>query len=937
MKHKAHIISHTHWDREWYLNSKYTNEWLVPFFDHLFLMLEKEDNYQFVLDGQMAMIDDYYDELKKQGKGVYPYREKIKKYVQERRLFVGPYYLQPDWQLLSEEALVRNLLVGHKKAFEYGDVMRVGWLLDNFGQISQTAQIHKECNIKGLYAWRGVEMDPFDVQSEFNWESPDGSVLPSIYLLNSYRNVMRLAEYEDIIKERINDEVEKLIDFATTDNILLMNGYDQEMVPDDIQPFIKRKSLDTEKYEVIQSNPENYLGHVMRQNPKLKTLKGALYSGRFIAVFPGVMSSRMYLKLQNDASQKAIEKLAEPLSTLSWLQGGDYDQVSLDKAWELLLKNHPHDSICGVSIDDVHIDMEERTQDFQFIIDHLIRVKLQEMVRRINTSGCTDNALVVFNPSFYSRTEVLSLGGESILVKDIPAMGYKVVREHMDVENLQYNGNKISNGKIDVLINRDGSIDIYHKATTSWYRNLGVIEDAGDAGDEYNYSYPDMDQIISTKNMDAQIEFVEKSDVRTRIKVTHILNIPEELMANRKARSEVQRILPVQTLITVEAESDVVKFRTEIKNTVKDHIVRVLFPTGIETDHSLGGSPFDIVKRPIHIEDYDESMIPHKVKKVIIGAREAKPNTIFLGRELVDVNDSVRGFAVLSKGLPEYVIRKEDNTIALTLFRSVGWVAKEINTRIGDAGPEIFTPHAQCLRQMVFEYAVYPHAGDFREGGVLRKADQFNTDLQVVATEPHPGELPEEQSYFQMEGSCEDIKITCFKRSENGEGIIIRFFNGSDQKVPIKIGSSFEIRQVQRVNLLEEKQEELTHVNGQVMLDVEGKKIVTLYLELEKSCLKRPEMYFAELVKDKRPADFSDYEAVEIVTLEEIAAEAERAEKLKTGLNDPMVRRTALEAQLSTILARHRRDEQTIREMGYQLNEARVNRRVYDYIKQYTK
>jgi len=939
MKVKAHIISHTHWDREWYLNSKYTNEWLVPFFNQLFMMLEKEEDYQFVLDGQMAMIDDYYDELKKQGKSTYPYHEKIKKFVQRKQLFVGPYYLQPDWQLLSDESLVRNLLIGNKKASEYGKVMSVGWLLDNFGQISQAAQIHKECNMSGLYVWRGVEMDPYEVQSEFNWEAPDGSVIPSIYLLNSYRNVMRLAEYKDIIKNRIDDEVEKLVDFSTSNNVLLMNGYDQEMVPDDIQPVIKSKMLNTDTLEVFQSNPESYLKHVLMEKPKLKTLKGSLYSGRFIAVFPGVMSARMYLKLQNDKSQKAIEKYAEPLTTLSWLYGGDYEKMILDKAWELLLKNHPHDSICGVGIDNVHIDMEERTKEFHFLIDSLIRNKLKELVRRIDTSKCDKDTVIIFNPSFHSRSEIISINGESILVKDIPSLGYKVVKNYKDINisKLKYNENKISNKQIDVLVNKDGSVDVYHKTTSKWYRNLGIIEDAGDAGDEYNYSYPDSDQIISTKGIEAKIEFLEKSDVRAQIKVIHLLEIPEELESNRKARSKVCRILPIQTIITIEAESEIVKFRTEIKNNVKDHIVRVLFPTGIETDYSMGGSPFDIVKRPIHIDDYDESMIPEKVRRVIIGAREAKPNTIFLGRELVDLNDNERGFALLSKGLPEYSVRKEENTIALTLFRSVGWIAKDINTRIGDAGPEIFTPQAQCLRQMVFEYAVYPHIGDVQDGKVLKEADLFNSQIKQIVTDAHHGELPEELSYFQVTGECENIKVTGFKRSEDGKGIILRLYNGSDMKVSIQVNSVFELLQAKKVNLLEQEQEEIIIDNGQIILDVESKKIITIYLKLKKISLKQSHKFYAEVVECEKLVDFSDYEAVELVTDEEIKSEIERAEELKSGLNNPMIRRSALEAQLSAILAQHRKDEVTIREMGYQLNEARVNRRVYDYVKKYMK
>ncbi len=64
----AHILSHTHWDREWYLNSTYTNPWLVPFFDALFAMLNKEPEYRFILDGQTSLIEDWLEQLDLQGK-----------------------------------------------------------------------------------------------------------------------------------------------------------------------------------------------------------------------------------------------------------------------------------------------------------------------------------------------------------------------------------------------------------------------------------------------------------------------------------------------------------------------------------------------------------------------------------------------------------------------------------------------------------------------------------------------------------------------------------------------------------------------------------------------------------------------------------------------------------------------------------------------------
>ncbi|MFZ5967485.1 MAG: alpha-mannosidase [Bacillota bacterium] len=941
-KNVAHIISHTHWDREWYLNSKYTNEWLVEFFDRLFEMLEKEQEYVFVLDGQTAMIEDYFDELKKQGKGVTIYKEKIKKYAGEGRLAVGPYYLQPDWQLVSDEALVRNMLIGNKTAREFGNTMKVGWMLDNFGQISQTAQLHKGCGMKGLYVWRGVEMDPENVQSEFLWEAPDGTQLPSVYLLNSYRNAMRLAEYQEIMKHRIYDEVEKLRPFAMTPNVLLMNGYDQEMIPDDLLPYIKNGQLDSEEVKIVQSNPERYMDELIQHKPELNVLKGALYSGRFIAVFPGVLSSRMYLKLQNDRCQKSLEKYAEPLSMLIWALGGEYEGNNLEQAWKTLLKNHPHDSICGVSIDDVHTDMEERFRIVEKMTMQQIEAKAKELAALIDTSkGGGQEAFVIFNPSTYVRNEVVSIGEKSRWIKDIPALGYKVVhgeKEEGIEKPVTAADHVIENGKIRVEILDDGSFNLIHKDTGKSYEGLGIFEDSGDAGDEYNYSYPNIDKIITSKGKKAEIEFVEKCEERVKVKIKTVLEVPEALTEDRKQRSAGMRKLPIVTYITVDANTPFVACRTEVKNTVKDHRLRVLFPTNINTDVSFAGSAFDVVERPIYIEGYDESTIPQKVKKVIVGAREAKPNTIFPQREFVDLNDSDGGLAVLSKGLPEYQIIPEENTIALTLFRSVGWITEEINTRIGDAGPKIFTPDAQCLRHMVFEYAVYPHEGDVVKGRVPRTADIFNTNLLVVKTTAHAGLLPQTHGFLNVEDEKQVLKVTTVKRSEDGKAVLLRCYNPSDERVMGKIYTDFTIEKAAYVNLLEELQEAIEKVEGhRIEIVVHPRQIVTIRLEIQRKQMDADSYHGIEIMDTEFPEDFREYESLPLVTKEDITSEMERAEELERELNNPMVRRTALEAMLSVILTNNKFTENEIRQLGYKLNAARVQRRVYDYIMEYFK
>nr|WP_320118639.1 glycoside hydrolase family 38 C-terminal domain-containing protein [uncultured Marinifilum sp.] len=932
----AHIISHTHWDREWYLNSKYTNEWLIPFFDNLFKMFEKEPDYIFVLDGQMAMVEDYFEELDKHNYNVNEYKRKIRKYVNQDRLFIGPYYLQPDWQLLSDESLVRNLMYGIQAAKELGGAMKVGWMLDNFGQISQTSQIHDQFKLEGLYVWRGVEMDPTDVQSEFYWRSPDGTSIPSMYLLDSYRNVMRLAEFNDIMRDRVYDEVKKLTPFATTSHVLLMNGYDQEMIPDDIQPYISNGKMDTPEYKIIQSNPEKYIRDVMSEHPQLKTLNGALYSGRFISVFPGVMSARMYLKLQNDEQQKALEKRVEPLATLVWALGGEYEKTQIKEAWKTLLKNHPHDSICGVSIDDVHTDMENRTRVVNQLTQSLTEQKLKELCSMINTSKCAkDEVKIVFNPTLEKRTENVSFENGDYYVKDIPAMGYKVVEgSDKAAGKLEVDGLKVSNSEIEVSFNENGSFNILYKKSGKKFENQGIIEDKADTGDEYNYSYPDKDVIITSENCKAKIEIAEQSPTKVTVRTELVMNLPECDADSHKTRSTTMRDLPIVSYITVEVDSPIVKCKTALRNTVKDHLMRVLFKSGVYTEFAHAGSPFDVVKRPIHIEDYDESSIPEDVKKVIIGAREAKPNTIFLNREFVDLTDNKDGLAVFSKGLPEYQVVEKD-TIALTLFRSVGWIAKEINSRIGDAGPEIFTPDAQCLREMQFEYAVYPHQGNTEEAKVCSLSNLYNSDLVCCTTNKHEGELATQATYFNAKDSLNTLKITAVKRSEDGKSVVIRGYNSAESTTEVRISSAFKVGKAAFTNLLEEETELLRMVNDGAEFKLDAKKIFSLKLDLIRENYQPNDDCELVYEYNRKKESFEGFEYASYVSEEEIQSELARAEALKDKADHPMWRRTALEAQLSAILARHRSNEERITELGYGLNEARVQRRVYDYIKQF--
>jgi mannosylglycerate hydrolase len=1009
----VHIISHTHWDREWFLNSPYTNEWLMDFFTSLFEMLDREPSYRFVLDGQTLLIEDFLDELDKKGLDKHHYLEKIKSYTREKRLFIGPYYLQLDWQLVSGESLIRNILIGRQMAEELGSYLPVGWLMDNFGQISQAVQIHRGFDLQGIFVWRGVPLAPQQVRTEFNWKSPDGSTMPAVYLIDSYRNAMRLSDTASIFQERISHEVEKLEPFLTSRHVLLMNGYDQDMVPDDILPLLR--TFKNTSFELRQSSPLEYLRAVMQENPDLPTVTGPLYSGRYISVFPGVLSSRIYLKQANEFCQRLIERYLEPFLCFSWLHGGEYPSKELQSLWKLLLKNHAHDDICGVSIDDVHRDMEHRFETVREIAESKLEDVVQQLSGRIDTqkSETDDRLFAVFNPSPFERCAVLSLPSESkniaardgigrplrfqtgvpgrirLEVPSIPGFGYTTVRLTKPCHEPQRNsfssgspetGDSVitvpeekcaENRFLKLTVHPDGSFSVTHKVTGKTWNNLGIFEDTADAGDTYNYSpLPGDTPILSTSfDRSAKIRFIENGPLLARISVSIDLKIPRKLNNGRKTRSSTVISIPIVTHITIEANSPIIRFRTYMKNRARDHRLRLLFPTGIRTSVSHSETQFDIVDRPIKPESFKDEITP-ELQRVIIGAREKSPITTFPQLSFVDLNEKGKGITIFNHGLPEYEIIGDKNTMALTLFRSVGWLARtDLVSRHGDAGPLIQTPEAQCLREMDFHYGLFFHQGDRTDSRLFMYSELYKIDPAVIETDRHTGELPMSGSFLSLSSENNTLQFSALKQSEDGEYLLLRCYNPVETETEGLIRSSFLIEEALAADLGEKEIRRLdVNEENECRFTVRKKEIYTLKLRI-KLRINRNSDRFPEEKPGNRPAllqpkgssdkpKLPNTKIPPLITPKDISEEEKRLRRIQTELEQEernsmkagddsvekkaavaSLERSLLEARLSVLLLKKKlygpdipEIRKDLRELGLLLNKARIKKRTYDYL-----
>ena len=160
---KLHVISHTHWDREWYETFQQFRLRLVHLIDKLLVILEEDPDFKyFMLDGQTIVLDDYLL--------MRPENEEVlRKFIQSGRILIGPWHILPDMFLVSPEAHIRNLLEGARTTKKFGPKMPIGYIPDPFGHPGQTPQILKGFGLDVASLWRGVSGDK---PAEMWWNLP---------------------------------------------------------------------------------------------------------------------------------------------------------------------------------------------------------------------------------------------------------------------------------------------------------------------------------------------------------------------------------------------------------------------------------------------------------------------------------------------------------------------------------------------------------------------------------------------------------------------------------------------------------------------------------------------------------------------------------------------------------------------------------------------
>ena len=338
-----HLVPHTHWDREWYRPFQSFRMQLVDLVDRVLEMLEAQPGFAFTLDGQLATIDDYLEIRPEQA-------ERIAGHVRSGRLAIGPWQILMDEFLVSGETLVRNLEMGWQRAEDFGGPMKVGYLPDMFGHVAQMPQILRKAGLADAVVWRGV---PAAVDRHaFRWESPDGSWVRAEYLPGGYGNAAHLFA----VSEGMNGAASRLLDWAApwfgTDPVLAMYGTDHTVPVPELAALVSRLNEVHDASSMRISTLAQYVAQAPALTPDDPSWRGEMRSGARANLLMGVASARIDIKQAAGRAETALERYAEPLTALH-VTPEAWPAAFLRLAWDKVVENSAHDSICGCSVDPV--------------------------------------------------------------------------------------------------------------------------------------------------------------------------------------------------------------------------------------------------------------------------------------------------------------------------------------------------------------------------------------------------------------------------------------------------------------------------------------------------------------------------------------------------------------------------------------------------------
>ncbi len=722
---------------------------------------------------------------------------------------VGGMWVEPDLNMPDGESLVRQLLVGKRWYKQhYGVDVRIGWNPDSFGYTWQLPQIYKKSGVDYFVTqkmtWNDTNQLPFKL---FWWESPDGSKVLT-YFPHDYGN-------NDLNPVRLSENMVEARQRATglTDMMDLYGIGDHGGGP-------TRAVLDQGVHWSTPSNPQHvvpkmqfgiaqtYFNVVEKQiAPGSKTWNYQSIAQGYMPppAVPGKVSiptwdTELYLEFHRGvfttqanhkrSMRKSSEEVlnSEKWASLAWLDGNRYPADELTEDWKKVLFNQFHDLAAGSGIGIIYKDAQKDYAVVRWSTNEISSKSLDTLAERIDTQVKQPNSVpvVVFNPLGWKRSGIVRIklqlpdaspagihvedattgkfeGSEllafdkqtgvaeaRIFARDIPAMGYKVYRvsaehegapvflatqSHETPESLV-----IENANLRVTVDRktgcitslfDKRSNFESLAPGSCGNQLQFFKDNPKDYDAWNIDPGTLDVPPMVIDNADSVDFYRAQSPHPEIRITR----------HWQSSKFVQSLDLDPGSAQLDVDNDIDWHESHI-------LLKVAFPLAASGPFATYEIPYGAIQRPTTRNNSWE-----KAQFEVPAQRWA------------DLGDGQHGLSLINES--KFGYDAVGNLLRLTLLRSPKW-----------PDPDADMGHHH------FHYAVYPHAGTWKDALTVRHGWEYNYPLTALVTTAHPGSLPAEHSFAAADP--DNVVLTAVKKAEDAKGLILRAYEWAGKDATIE-------------------------------------------------------------------------------------------------------------------------------------------------------
>lgn len=788
----ATAVGHTHIDVAWLWTVAQTREKTARSFSTVLELMRQYPEYIF-----MSSQPQLYKFLKEDHPELY---EKVKERIAEGRWEAqGGMWVEADCNVTSGESLVRQILYGSRFfEKEFGIRQKILWLPDVFGYSAALPQILKKSGIDYFMttkiSWNQYNRLPYDT---FMWRGMDGTEILTHFIsttdLDSVKKGRHFTTYNgNLVPSQVMGAWLRYQQKDINNDVLISYGYGdggggptREMLENG-----RRMSKGIPGCpKVQQGTAKDFFERMEKKvagNRKLPKWVGELYLEYHRGTYTSIASVK-----KNNRKSELLYQDVEAFSILAMLQGHAYPQDELAKGWETILINQFHDILPGSSIKEVY---EVTNAEYREVLKSGNKM-LDSALKGIAASiPVKDKSVVVFNSLSFDRSDVVEIpcpeglekarivdgqgnslpsqiveekGEKKVLffATDVPAKGYKTFSilpgEGAEEEGPVVELPRLENRFFSLELNEDGTIDSFYDKVNGRSvlqegargNILQAFEDKPMAHDAWDIDVYYQEKMWEVDDVQ-KVEVLEQGPVRAKVRITKKF-LESEIIQDLLIYRDIPRV----------------DFVNYVDWKERQVLLKAAFPVDINANTATYEIQYGNVQRPTH---WNTSWDLARFEVV--------------GHKWADLSEEGYGVSLLNDCKYGYDIK--DSMMRLSLLKSAIY------------------PNVDADREKhEFIYSLYPHRGDWRDGGTVPMAYQLNVPLYGLMLDAQEGSLPQELSMARLDQ--ENVIIEVIKKAEDSQDIIVRVYECFNKRCDVTFTFFRDMKQVWECDMLENNLEEI--------------------------------------------------------------------------------------------------------------------------------